>query len=157
VGTIDVEQHIGAVVGRGIGAVGIGVLAMAGDIAGSSRMADDLSKRFPENTALNYNLLPAIRAATALQSGDIGKAVTLLAISTPYELGQTTQEVTFVLYPVYLRGETCLAETGRGSSRRDSENSRPSGSHPERSDRRTRSFGTRPGIRPRARLDKGEA
>jgi eukaryotic-like serine/threonine-protein kinase len=95
--------------GRDISAIAALALAMAGDTAGASRMADDLSKRFPEDTALTYNLLPAIRAATALKSGDPEKAVTALAFSSPYELGQTTQEVTFVLYPVYLRGTAYLA------------------------------------------------
>jgi eukaryotic-like serine/threonine-protein kinase len=95
--------------GRDVSAIATLALAMADDTAGSSRMADDLSKRFPEDTALTYNLLPSIRAANALQIRDPGKAVTALASSTPYELGQTTQEVTFVLYPVYLRGESYLA------------------------------------------------
>ncbi|HTW58648.1 MAG TPA: winged helix-turn-helix domain-containing protein [Terriglobales bacterium] len=114
VGNLALAKHQahGAVAlsnGRDVSAIAALALAMAGDTAGATRMADDLSKRFPEDTALTYNLLPAIRAATALQSGDSGKAVTALAFSTPYELGQTTQEVTFVLYPVYLRGETYLA------------------------------------------------
>jgi DNA-binding winged helix-turn-helix (wHTH) protein/tetratricopeptide (TPR) repeat protein len=95
--------------GRDVSAIAALALAMAGDTAGASGMADDLSKRFPDDTVLTYNLLPAIRAAIALQSGESGKAVTVLAFSTPYELGQTAQEVTFVLYPVYLRGETYLA------------------------------------------------
>jgi DNA-binding winged helix-turn-helix (wHTH) protein/tetratricopeptide (TPR) repeat protein len=95
--------------GRDVSAIAALALAMAGDTAGASGMADDLSKRFPDDTVLTYNLLPAIRAAIALQSGESGKEVTVLAFSTPYELGQTAQEVTFVLYPVYLRGETYLA------------------------------------------------
>jgi hypothetical protein len=37
------------------------------------------------------------------------KAIEALAVATPYELGQTTQIVTFSLYPVYLRGEAYLA------------------------------------------------
>jgi hypothetical protein len=45
----------------------------------------------------------------ALRNRDYGKAISALAASTPYELGQTTQEVTFVLYPIYLRGEAYLA------------------------------------------------
>jgi eukaryotic-like serine/threonine-protein kinase len=102
--------------GKYVSAIAALALAMTGDTAGSSRMADDLSKRFPEDTAQNYNLLPVIRAAIALQSGDTGKAVTALAFSAPYELGQTTQEVTFVLYPVYLRGETYLAAKQGGAA-----------------------------------------
>jgi eukaryotic-like serine/threonine-protein kinase len=95
--------------GRDVSAIAALALSMAGDSAESTRTADDLSKRFPEDTALTYNLLPSIRAASTLQSGDSGKAITVLAFSTPYELGQTAQQVTFVLYPVYLRGEAYLA------------------------------------------------
>jgi len=80
---------------------------MAGDFLGT-RLGDDLSKHFPEDTALKYNLLPSVRAAAALHNGDSAKALAALA-TTPYELGQTVQQVTFVLYPAYLRGEAYLA------------------------------------------------
>ncbi len=95
--------------GRGVTALAALALALAGDSADSNRMADDLGKRSPEDTVLRYNSLPAIRAVNALRNGDSGKAITALAISAPYELGQTTQEVTFVLYPIYFRGEAFLA------------------------------------------------
>jgi eukaryotic-like serine/threonine-protein kinase len=114
VGNMDLAKHqahdaVAHSNGRDVSAIAGLALAMAGDTAGGSRVADDLSKRFPEDTVLTYNLLPAIRATAALQSRDAGKAITALAVSTPYELGQTTQGVTFVLYPVYLRGEAYLA------------------------------------------------
>jgi DNA-binding winged helix-turn-helix (wHTH) protein/Flp pilus assembly protein TadD len=83
-------------------------LGIAGDNADSKRTGDDLNKRFPEDTVVQDNLLPAIRAASALRNGDPGKAIAALA-SVPYELGQTAQEVNFVLYPVYLRGQAYLA------------------------------------------------
>jgi eukaryotic-like serine/threonine-protein kinase len=83
-------------------------LAIADDNATGTRIGDDLSKRFSEDTVVQDNLLPAIRAASALRNGDPGKAIASLA-SVPYEMGQTAQEVNFVLYPAYLRGEAYLA------------------------------------------------
>ena len=93
--------------GRDVTAIAGIALAMAGDFLGT-RLGDDLSKHFPEDTALKYNLLPSVRAAAALHNGDSAKALAALA-TTPYELGQTVQQVTFVLYPAYLRGEAYLA------------------------------------------------
>lgn len=95
--------------GRDVVAMSAIALALAGDSPDSNRLADDLSKRFPVDTVVRYNSLPAIRAATALRNEETGKAIAALAASAPYELGQTAQEVTFVLYPVYLRGETYMA------------------------------------------------
>jgi ATP/maltotriose-dependent transcriptional regulator MalT len=51
-----------------------------------------------------------IRAATALRSGDAGRAVEALAAAEPYDLGNTNTTFTFALYPVYLRGTAYLAE-----------------------------------------------
>jgi DNA-binding winged helix-turn-helix (wHTH) protein/tetratricopeptide (TPR) repeat protein len=84
-------------------------LALAGDSAEATRLGDDLGKRFPEDTPVQYNLLPAIRAATALRSGNASEAIASLRASTPYELGQTAQLVSLVLYPIYLRGDAYLA------------------------------------------------
>ena len=72
-------------------------------------MAADLGKRFPEDTIVQFNYLPMIRAAIALHSGDGKRAIDALAASAPYELGETNSSFTFALYPVYLRGEADLA------------------------------------------------
>jgi hypothetical protein len=45
-------------------------LAQAGDFARSQRLADDLDKRFPEDTSVHYNYLPALRALFALKEGE---------------------------------------------------------------------------------------
>jgi eukaryotic-like serine/threonine-protein kinase len=84
-------------------------LALAGDTAGATRIADDLEKRFPEDTVMHYNSLPVMRASIALRSGDSAKAIAALTVSTPHELGQAAQQATFVLYPVYVRGLAYLA------------------------------------------------
>ncbi|MGO9452270.1 MAG: winged helix-turn-helix domain-containing protein, partial [Candidatus Binataceae bacterium] len=75
--------------GRDAAAIAGIALALAGDTAGATRIADDLEKRFPEDTVIHYNTVPVIRAAIALQSRDAAKAIAALTVSTPHELGQT--------------------------------------------------------------------
>ena len=87
------------------------VLARLGDSAAATRLADDLGRRFPEGTILQFNYLPTIHAATALESGSPAQAVDSLVAVAPYELGQTN----CTLYPVYLRGEAYLA-AGQGAA-----------------------------------------
>jgi len=96
---------------KGRDAMGIAgiALGLAGDTAGATRIADDLEKRFPEDTVMHYNSLPVMRASIALRSGDSAKAIAALTVSTPHELGQAAQQATFVLYPVYVRGLAYLA------------------------------------------------
>jgi eukaryotic-like serine/threonine-protein kinase len=84
-------------------------LAMARASADVARLVDDLGKRYPENTPVQYNSLPVIRASIALERGEPEKAIEALAAATPYELGQTGQEVSVVLFPIYVRGEAYLA------------------------------------------------
>jgi eukaryotic-like serine/threonine-protein kinase len=84
-------------------------LARAGDSAQALRLADDLAKRFPEDTIVQTQYLPMIRGSAALQSGNAAKAVEVLAAAAPYELGAGTG------YPAYFRGETYL-KLGQGSA-----------------------------------------
>ena len=48
-------------------------LGLAGDAAQATRLAADLAKRFPEDTVVQFNYLPTIRAATALQGGSASR------------------------------------------------------------------------------------
>jgi ATP/maltotriose-dependent transcriptional regulator MalT len=80
-------------------------LGLAGDASQATRLAADLAKRFPEDTIVQFNYLPSIHAATALQGGSASKAIEALAPTAPYELGLAGQP----LYPVYLRGEAYVA------------------------------------------------
>ena len=86
-------------------------LALAGESAQAVRLSDDLNKKFPVDTIVQYDYLPMIRAAMALHSNVPSRAVEALAEAEPYELGQTNYSFTFALYPVYLRGEAYLAAT----------------------------------------------
>ena len=95
--------------GRDTEALSAIALGLAGDSAHATRLADDLGRRFPENTLVQVNYLPTIHAAALLRSGDAGKAIETLTAATPYELGTNFVTLNFVLYPVYLRGQAYLA------------------------------------------------
>jgi hypothetical protein len=91
--------------GRDVEAVSAIAVALAGEPTQATRPADDLAKRFPEDTFVQFEYLPMIHAAVALQGGNDKKAIEALAAAAPYELGSTALAV----YPVYLRGEAFLA------------------------------------------------
>jgi eukaryotic-like serine/threonine-protein kinase len=95
--------------GREAEALSAITLGLAGESAQAERLAADLAKRYPQDTTQQFNYVPMIRAAVALRSGDGGRAIAALAASSPYELGQTNTSFTIALYPVYLRGQACLA------------------------------------------------
>jgi len=81
-------------------------LALAGDASRAQELADDLAKQFPEDTIVQFNYLPTIRAQLALNRNDSSKAVENLQVAGAYELGSV---VNSTLYPVYVRGEAYLA------------------------------------------------
>jgi serine/threonine protein kinase/tetratricopeptide (TPR) repeat protein len=83
-------------------------LALASDSAQAARLADDLAKRFPEDTIVQSEYLPMIHGATALESGHAAKAVETLVSAAPYELGQA-------LWPAYIRGYAYL-KLGQGGA-----------------------------------------
>jgi DNA-binding winged helix-turn-helix (wHTH) protein/tetratricopeptide (TPR) repeat protein len=80
-------------------------LAFAGDTVKAKTLADDLDKRFPEVTGVQFNFLPSINAELALSRKDAAKALEILQHAAPYELGNTGG---YVLYPIYVRGEAYL-------------------------------------------------
>ena len=88
---------------------GVGLaLAICGDSSRAQALAEDLERRFPEDTVVRGSYLPVIRAQIALNHGDALKAVELLQVSVPYELG-VSRLLFGPLYPVYIRGEALLA------------------------------------------------
>jgi eukaryotic-like serine/threonine-protein kinase len=89
-------------------------LAMTGEAtrtqAQVETLANDLAKRFPEDTLVQFNYLPTIHAQLALNRTDPSKAIDALQAADPYELGTTAVHYNFLgLYPVYLRGQAYLA------------------------------------------------
>jgi hypothetical protein len=71
----------------------------------------DLRKRFPEDTIVQFNYLPTLRAKHAVSRRNPSEAIESLRAATPYELGQTTFSTPgwTALYPVFVRGEAYLA------------------------------------------------
>jgi len=86
-------------------------LAYAGDVGQAQALADDLGKRFPEDTVVNFNYLPTLRGKLALLHSSPQEALAILGAASPYELGLPSLSYYNWpnLYPVYVRGEAYLA------------------------------------------------
>jgi len=90
-------------------------LALAGDSSRSQALTEDLSRRFPENTRVQFTYAPTLRALLALNHGQPSKAVELLQTAIPYEGGSPIEGGSeFLLgvgnlYPAYVRGLAYLA------------------------------------------------
>ena len=86
-------------------------LAYTGDANRLQRLVEDFNKRFPEDTIVQFNYLPILRAKLALMDSNPQEALTDLELAAPYELGLPA--ISFYnwpnLYPVYVRGEAYLA------------------------------------------------
>jgi tetratricopeptide (TPR) repeat protein len=98
-------------VGREVQFAAALALSLAADAPRAQELADDLSKRFPEDTLVQFNYLPTIRAQLAITHNDSSKAIEALQVAAPYELGSPVSGGAFspALYPVYVRGESYLA------------------------------------------------
>ena len=83
-------------------------LGLAGEVAPTTRLADELAGRYPDDTAVRFTYVPMMYAATALSAGQGTKAVEDLAPVAPYELGISQSFFGFSLYPVYLQGQAYL-------------------------------------------------
>jgi class 3 adenylate cyclase/Flp pilus assembly protein TadD len=85
-------------------------LASAGDSVRAQALVDDLAKRFPEDTVVQFKYLPTIRAQLALSRNYPSKAIEALQAATPFELGSSGNTAfTLALHAVYVRGQAYLA------------------------------------------------
>jgi predicted Ser/Thr protein kinase len=87
-------------------------LALAGDLSRSQALARDLDKRFPEDTSVQFNYLPALRALFALNDRKPQEAIELLQVAAPYDFAVPAIDFNAFfggLYPAYVRGEAYLA------------------------------------------------
>jgi eukaryotic-like serine/threonine-protein kinase len=86
-------------------------LAFAGDVARAQALADDLAKRFRDDTIVQFNHLPTIQAQLALKDDNASKAIERVQAASLYELGFAGASNGFSpnLYPVYVRGQAYLA------------------------------------------------
>jgi eukaryotic-like serine/threonine-protein kinase len=87
-------------------------LASSGNFSQAQNLADDMERRFPEDTSVRFNYLPVLRARLALSESNSAKALEVLQVTAPTELGALRSSVNGLfgaLYPVYVRGEAYLA------------------------------------------------
>jgi serine/threonine protein kinase/tetratricopeptide (TPR) repeat protein len=80
-------------------------LAVIGDVVEAESLSDDLTKRFPEDTMVQFKQLPTLRAQIALDRKQTSEALEALLPATPYELGLGGG----ALSAVYVRGQLYLA------------------------------------------------
>ncbi|HEY6945400.1 MAG TPA: winged helix-turn-helix domain-containing protein [Candidatus Acidoferrum sp.] len=86
-------------------------LVYARDLHRAQKAANALGLRFTEDTSMQFNYLPTLRAKLALLHANPQEALETLKSAAPYELGLPS--FSFYnwpnLYPVYVRGEAFLA------------------------------------------------
>ena len=88
-------------------------LALSGDASRSQPLADDLEKRFPEDTFAKFTYVPVLRALSALERGKPADSVERLQIALPYELAVSGLNFNHFylggLHSAYVRGEALMA------------------------------------------------
>jgi serine/threonine protein kinase/tetratricopeptide (TPR) repeat protein len=78
-------------------------LAVAGDSKGAATLLDGLEKSVPLDTNFQHYWAPSVRAAIAMDNENPKKALELLLVTSPYELGTMGN-----MDPIYLRGNAYL-------------------------------------------------
>jgi eukaryotic-like serine/threonine-protein kinase len=97
-------------------------LALIGESSGAQAVADDLQTRFPEDTLATFSYLPVLRALLALNHHEPSKAIELLEVAAPYELGaigDSSVGFSGSLYAIYVRGIAYLAARKGGEAVRE--------------------------------------
>jgi eukaryotic-like serine/threonine-protein kinase len=88
-------------------------LAFSGDSSRSAALADDLEKRFPEDTFAKFTYVPVLRALVALGRGKPAESVERLQIALRYELAGNGLNFNHWylggLHSAYVRGEAIVA------------------------------------------------
>jgi hypothetical protein len=92
-------------------------LALLQNSTQTHKITADLQERYPQDTSVQFNYLPALRALAALNQGDAAKALDMTQASGAYELALPgtayfTGAFFGALYPVYVRGQA-YARLGR--------------------------------------------
>src|SRR6202163_1553045 len=119
----EARQHVATTLaksnGRDAQYVAALALAVIGDSVRAQALAEDLQKRFPDDTVVRFNYLPVLHAQLFLNAADRSpdrspengaKAVQALAVALPYQLGVPANGTFWInLYPVYVRGQGFLA------------------------------------------------
>jgi serine/threonine protein kinase/tetratricopeptide (TPR) repeat protein len=87
-------------------------LGLAGDVTKTESLANDLDRRFPEDTLVRFTYVPTLRALVAVHRREPEKAIQFLAANTPYERAVPATAYNHFfgsLYPVFVRGQAYLA------------------------------------------------
>jgi len=87
-------------------------LGLAGDFSRSEALADDLDKRFPEDTFVRFTYLPVLRALSSLHRGQPMESVERLQAALRYELAVNGLNLNLYLgglHSAYARGEAFVA------------------------------------------------
>lgn len=122
-------------------------LALSRDSSQARELADDLERRFPEDTSVRFSYLPALHARPSLNRGDASGALEMLQAAVPYELGPARSTLG-ALYPVYLRGEAYLAaHQGAEAATEFQKDSRSPRNRGQRSHRRAGALATGQSVR----------
>jgi eukaryotic-like serine/threonine-protein kinase len=96
--------------GRGVDYTVALAFAYANNRGISKDVTDRLARRFPDETAVQFNYLPTVRAELLVKGGKFQNAIDTLRSASPYEMGDPLEAYTWrALYPVYVRGEAYLA------------------------------------------------
>lgn len=85
---------------------------MSGDSSRSQVLADDLEKRFPEDTMVRFTYVPVLRAISTLNRGRLADSIERLQVALPYELAANGLDFNLYLgglHSAYLRGEAFAA------------------------------------------------
>jgi len=79
-----------------------------------TKRMDDLARRFPEDTVVEFNYLPTVNAMLEINTGNPAKAIEILEAARPYELGSPSNiSMSLSMYPVYVRGLAYLSAKQR--------------------------------------------
>jgi serine/threonine protein kinase/predicted Zn-dependent protease len=99
--------------GRDVQYAGALALALSGGSSGSEALADDLEKRFPEDTFVKFTYVPVLRALAALARGKPADSVELLQVALRYELAVNGLNFNHYylggLHSAYVRGKALIA------------------------------------------------
>ncbi|MCB1568571.1 MAG: hypothetical protein KDI69_07160 [Xanthomonadales bacterium] len=85
--------------------------AYAGDTEQAEALSHTLASQNPDDTLVQSNYLPVLRAKLMLDRGNSQEALTLLHEALPYELGASRSSLLAwtSLYPIYVRGQAYWA------------------------------------------------
>jgi len=101
---------------RGASTYGVAgeALAFSGDFRKAQAVADELARRFPNDTLVRSLSIPVIRAAIQVERGDPRAAIESLRQVVPYDMGSGGPRPVIGPYsPIYVRGLAYL-RAGRG-------------------------------------------